>query len=408
MAPESTRRVVIVGASLAGLRTAEELRSAGFEGAITLVGNENHLPYDRPPLSKQVLAGTRSAADVTLRGRSAIEGLDVELRLGCTATAVEDRGIRVDGGERIPFSDLVIATGVSARRLSGQPDERCVHLLRTVDDSVRLRDHLQRANGLVIIGAGFIGAEVAAVARSRGLEVTMLEALPTPLAGALGNAVGARCARLHAEHGVRILTNARVSEFDAKGTDARITLADGSVLETDCVLVGVGTRPNTNWLSGLGVAVTGGVPCDETGLVEGTTNVYAAGDVAAWYSPSFGHRHRVEHWTNASEQARVVARSIVGLPVGRKTHELPYFWSDQYDIKIQLIGRPDLADHVQVAAIPDKPGRLLATYYRSARLVAALTFGAPGVLARYRPLVTTMADEEEVRAGTPDLAPSRA
>lgn len=408
MAQDSTRHIVIVGASLAGLRTAEELRAAGFEGPITLAGSEHHLPYDRPPMSKQVLAGKRSAGDVTLRERSAIDALDVRLRLGCTATAVEDDRVLLDGAEWIPFSDLVIATGVSARRLPGQPYDRCVHQLRTIDDSLRLRDHLERARSLVVVGGGFIGAEVAAVARSRGLDVTMVEALPTPLARALGNEIGRRCAQLHAEHGVRVLTHARIVDFETADGAARLNLADGSALESDCVLVGVGTRPNTGWLRGLGLDVRGGVPCDETGRVEGKANVYAVGDVAAWYNATYRHRHRVEHWTNASEQARVVARSAVGLPLGKTSHELPYFWSDQYDIKIQLVGRPDLADRVHVAGLGGKPGRLVATYYRSARLVAAVTFGAPAVLAEYRPLVAAMADEEDVRVGAPALAPGRA
>lgn len=407
MASDRARHVVIVGASLAGLRTAEHLRKAGFEGAITMVGNERRLPYDRPPLSKQVLAGARSAEDVTLRGRSEIDALDVRLRLGCTATAVAEGRLLLDGAEWMPFSDLVIATGVAARRIPDQPDQECVHLLRTLDDSLRLRDHLQRAGRLVIVGAGFIGAEVAAVARARGIDVTMVEVLPTPLSRALGVDVGARCARLHSEHGVRMLTNTRITEFATAGTAARLTLADGSVLESDCVLIGVGTRPNTGWLSGLGLDSSGGVPCDETGRVEGKANVYAAGDVAAWYNTSYAQRHRVEHWTNASEQGRVVAHSVLGQPIGSKSHELPYFWSDQYDIKIQLVGRPDLADRVHVVDIPGKPGRLIATYYRTARLVAAVTFGAPAVLARHRPLVAKMADEEEVRSSAPELAPGR-
>ncbi|MQA61231.1 MAG: ferredoxin reductase [Actinophytocola sp.] len=404
MSQHSSRRVVIVGASLGGLRTAEALRAAGFEEPITLVGEEPGLPYDRPPLSKQVLAGAWSPDDVTLCGKADLDALDVDQRLGCRATAVEEGRVILGSGESVPFSDLVIATGVAARRLPDQPDGERIHVLRTLDDSIRLRDHLRRSRSLVVVGGGFIGAEVAAVARGQGLDVTMVEVLPTPFARALGTEVGQRCAQLHLDHDTRIIVNALVTKFEESDGGARVTLGDGRVLEADCVLVGVGTSPNTRWLSGLGVDFSDGVPCDEGGRVDGRENVFAVGDVAAWHSPTYGHRHRVEHWTSAGEQARTVAHNLAGKPPRRNAVQAPYFWSDQYGTKLQLVGRPDLAERVRILEVPDKPGSVVGTFWRSSRIVAAVTFGAPVVLARYRPLVTAMASEEDVRATESRLA----
>ncbi|MGH3383127.1 MAG: NAD(P)/FAD-dependent oxidoreductase [Nocardioidaceae bacterium] len=394
---------MIVGASLAGLRTAEELRAAGYEGAITLVGKETHLPYDRPPLSKQLLTGARTAADVTLRGQADLDRLDVQLLLGRTATSVDDERVVLDHVDAVPYSDLVVATGVAARRLANQPSSDNVHVLRTLDDAIRLRDHLGRARSLLVVGAGFIGAEVAAVARQQGLEVTMVEALAAPFARALGNQVGARCRRLHEDHGVRIVTDARVSSFASSASGATLRLADGTALEADCVLVGVGTTTNQHWLSGVGLAGAGGVACDATGRVEGHRNLFAVGDVASWQNPTFGARHRVEHWTNAVEQAHVLAHTLLGVPPPRSNHEVPYFWSDQYRTKLQLVGRPDLADTADLLELPGRPGRLLGMYFRSSRLVAAVTFNAPAVLARLRPLVAAMTNEEAARATAADL-----
>lgn len=403
MVAGSPRRVVIVGASLAGLRTAEALRSTGCEDAILLVGDERHQPYDRPPLSKQLLSGARTVEDITLRPRVAIDDLGIELRLGQRATALEDRRVQLNDREWVPFSDLVIATGVSARRMPDQPNTERVHLLRTLDDSIRLREDLRHANSLLVLGGGFIGAEVAAVARAAGLDVTMLERLPEPFARALGPAVAARCADMHRQQGVRVVTHARVTGFHSSGRSVVARLDDGRTFEADCALVGVGTTPNTAWLRGAGLDTPNGIPCDDLGRVDALRNVYAVGDVAAWRSRIYGGRHRVEHWTNAAEQAHAVARAVLGQPVSRQSHEVPYFWSDQYGTKLQLVGRPDLADRVEVADLAVMPGRVVGTYFRGTRLVAAVTFGAPAVLARYRPLVATMADEKATRVVTSEL-----
>ena len=404
MATEASRHVVIVGASLAGLRTAEELRSTGFEGTITLVGKESHLPYDRPPLSKQVLSGDRAPETVTLRDAAALDKLDLQLLLGRTATAVDDKRVLLDDAESLPYTDLVIATGVSARRLANQPSSESVHVLRTLDDSIRLRDHLRRANSLLVVGAGFIGAEVAAVARQQGLDVTMVEALASPFERALGTQVGLCCRRLHEDHGVRIVTNAQVASFTSSDSSTTLRLTDGAEFEADCMLVGVGTTTNQHWLTGVGLAGSNGVPCDATGRVEGHRNMFAVGDVASWHNHRFGERHRVEHWTNASEQAHVLARTMLGAPTTNRNHDLPYFWSDQYRTKVQLIGRPDLADSVDLVDLPGKAGRLLGLYFQSSSLVAAVTFSAPAILARLRPLVASRENQEVARATAAELA----
>lgn len=395
--------VVVVGASLAGTRTAEELRTAGYEGRITLVGNESGLPYDRPPLSKQVLAGRKSAEDVTLRSRDQFDALGVELRLGATAVALRGKDLVLDDGDVLPFSELVVATGVSARRLPIQPTESNVHVLRTLADSLLLREDLRRSRSLVVVGAGFIGAEVAAVARGMGVDVTMVEALSAPFARALGAEVGARCAQLHHDAGVRLMTDAVMTSFSSDGSAVRLVLADGRVVEADTALVGVGTTVNTGWLAGSGLDVTNGVACDAAGRAVGRPDVHAVGDCAAWEGSVAGARHRVEHWTNASEQAHVAAMSLLGRPPLRSGHEMPYFWSDQYKTKIQLVGRPDLADRVEVGPAGGKPGSLLGLYFASSHLVAAVTFGAPVLLARVRPLVATRAAEGDVRAATAEL-----
>ncbi len=402
------RSIVIVGASLAGLRTAEALRSLGYEEKITLVGDEPHPPYDRPPLSKQLLSGARTEQDIVLRPQASVDDLSVDLRIGRRAEAVvAGRHVVLDTGEQVAFTELVIATGLSARRLPGQPDTDVVHVLRTLEDARRLREALRTAGSLLVVGGGFVGAEVAAVARAKGISVTMLERMPEPFAEALGTPVATRCADLHRQHGVRVVTNAHVSQLHASDQSATVRLRDGRIFEADCALVGVGTTPNSAWLRAPELTAPGGIPCDAAGRVQGRPHFFAAGDVAAWRSHTYGDRRRVEHWTNAVEQAQLVARTVLGLPPkASQPHDVPYFWSDQYQTKVQLVGRPDLADRVELTDLPDlpeRPARLLGTYFRGTRLVAAVTFGAPSALARLRPLATVLADEEKVRSTTAEL-----
>lgn len=400
---KSPEHVVVVGAGLGGLRTVESLRVAGFAGRISLVGDEPHEPYDRPPLSKEVLAGKWPEQRAVLH-RGELRDLQVDLRLGTAAIGVDDTTVELSDGSRLGYDALVVATGVRPRRLPGQPDHPELHVLRTLEDCRALRDSMARARSLLVVGAGFIGAEVAATARSAGLEVAMIEALPVPFARVLGEQMGELCARLQTEHGVTVHRAAQLTEFldttflDTDGSGLAVRLADGAVLRADCGVVGVGTVVDAGWLAGLEVPAENGLTCDGTGLVVGTDRVYAVGDVAAWPHPAFGDVRRIEHWTSATEQAMVVAQRITGTEITRAADEVPYFWSDQYGLKLQLIGRPDLATSVEVLHDPGTIKGTVAGYFADGALVAALAFHSPRLLNRCRALVRECADTQRVRS----------
>ena len=395
--------VVVVGAGLGGLRTAEFLRAAGFSGRISLVGDEAHEPYDRPPLSKQILAGTWPEHRATLR-HDGLAGLDVSLHLGRSAIGLDGDAVELDDGSRVGYDILVVATGVRPRRLPGQPDHPELHVLRTLEDCRALRGSMSRARSLLVVGAGFIGAEVAATARMAGLEVTMLEALPVPFARSLGEQMGRLCARLQTDNGVTVRCGVRLVDFaDSDGGIAAV-LADGSVVRADCGVVGVGTVVDCGWLTALGVPTESGLLCDTTGLVEGTGNVYGVGDIAAWRHPTYRDRPRIEHWTSATEQAAVVAQHIAGAQITRPADAVPYFWSDQYGLTLQLIGRCDRATSVEVLNDPGAIKGTVAGYFADGALVAVLAFHAPRLLNRYRRLVATGASEREVRSAAAELA----
>jgi NADPH-dependent 2,4-dienoyl-CoA reductase/sulfur reductase-like enzyme len=396
--------VVVVGAGLGGLRTVESLRRAGFPGQISLVGDEPHEPYDRPPLSKQILAGQWPEERAALHHGN-LADLDVSLHLGRPAIGVDGTAVELADGDRLRYDALVVATGVLPRRLPGQPDHPELHVLRTLEDCRGLRNSLSRARSLLVIGAGFICAEVAATARMAGLEVTMIEALPVPFARVLGEQMGQLCARLHTDHGVTVRCGVRLEDFPDVDSNGGIAarLADGSIVRADCGVVGVGTVVDGGWLAGLGVPTEGGLRCDSTGLVEGTTNVYAVGDVAAWQHPTVGDRRRIEHWTSANEQAAVVAQRIAGMEITRQADVVPYFWSDQYGLTLQLIGRCDLATSVEVLHDPGTIKGTVAGYFQAGSLVAVLAFHAPRLLNRYRKLVAAGASEREVRTTAAEL-----
>ncbi|HKR51174.1 MAG TPA: FAD-dependent oxidoreductase [Pseudonocardiaceae bacterium] len=393
---------MVVGAGLGGLRTVESLRAAGFAGQISLVGNEPHEPYDRPPLSKQILAGQWPEERAVLH-RGELADLDVSLYLGRSAVGVDRAAVELAGGTRLCYDALVVATGVLPRRLPGQPDHPELHVLRTLEDCRGLRDSLSRARSLLVVGAGFIGAEVAATARMAGLEVTMLEALPVPFARVLGEQMGGLCARLQTDNGVSVRCGVRLTGFaDSKGGIAA-RLADGSIVRADCGVVGVGTVIDGRWLAGLEISTEGGLLCDASGLVEGTGNVYAVGDIAAWRHPTVGDRPRIEHWTSATEQAAVVAQRIAGRAITRQADAVPYFWSDQYGLTLQLVGRCDVGTSVEMLHDPGVIKGTVAGYFRAGTLVAVLAFHAPRLLNRYRRLVAAGADEREVRATAAEL-----
>jgi 3-phenylpropionate/trans-cinnamate dioxygenase ferredoxin reductase subunit len=378
------------------------LRAEGFPGRISLIGDEPHEPYDRPPLSKQILAGQWPEQRAVLH-RGELADLDVSVHLGSSAIGVDRAGVELDDGTRLQYDALVVATGVRARRLPGQPDHPELHMLRTLEDCRGLRDSISRARSLLVVGAGFIGAEVAATARTAGLEVTMLEALPVPFARALGEQMGRLCARLQTDNGVTVRCGVQLTELTDSNGGIAARLADGTTVRADCGVVGVGTVVDGGWLAGLGIPTENGLPCDVTGLVEGTSNVYAVGDIAAWQHPTVGDQRRIEHWTSATEQATVVAQRIAGRPVARLADVVPYFWSDQYGLTVQLVGRSDLATSVEVLHDPGVVKGTVAGYFADGTLVAVLAFQAPRLLNRYRRLVAAGASEHEVHSTAAEL-----
>jgi NADPH-dependent 2,4-dienoyl-CoA reductase/sulfur reductase-like enzyme len=373
--------VVVVGASVAGYSTAAALRRGGHRGTITLLGAEPHPPYDRPPLSKQVLAGEWDAGRVALSPGPALADLDLDLRLGTAATGLDlaAREVRLEGGGAEPYDALVIATGVRPRALPGEG----AHLLRTLDDALRLRERIGPGSRLVVVGAGFLGTEAAAVARGRGAHVAMVEPAPEPLAAAVGEPVGAAIARAHREHGVELRTGVGVASVAKDG----VLLADGTVLEADAVLVAVGTQPNTEWLEGSGLTLGDGVRCDSRGMA--APGVYAAGDVARWHNPRYGVDMRVEHRTNAAEMGMAVAANLLQPEAPVDFDPVLYFWSDQYDLRIQAVGY--LRGHEETDVVYgdlDEPAFVVA-YRRGDRLAGVLAVRVPPrVLRPWRQAVT--------------------
>jgi len=380
-------RVAVVGASLAGLRAVEFLRRGGFEGELVLIGEEPHLPYDRPPLSKELLRGEWGPDRIALR-RKSYDDLDVELELGRRAVSLdtEARDVELEDGRRVPFDGMVIATGGEACELPNQPRLEGIHTLRTLDDSLAVRNALEQKPRVAVIGAGFIGAEVAASAKQLGLEVTMIEALDTPLAKSLGPEVGRLLQAVHERRGVRVCCGRRVERFDGTDRLQSLALDDGTEIECDLAVVGIGVKPAAAWLEGSGVEVDDGVLCDAT-LATTAPGIVAAGDVASWYNPLFDQRMRVEHWTNAVEQARHAVSTLLAGPAEAKAFEsVPMFWSDQFDVKIQGVGHPRPSDDLRIIGDPEGE-RFIALYARNDQLVAAVAFSQPPKLIRLRALI---------------------
>ena len=386
--PAQRNRIVVVGASVAGLAAAETLRREGYDGTLTLIGDEPHLPYDRPPLSKQLLTGQWQAERLTLRAPAAIDALHLDFRPNTPAAGLDlaARQVRLADGTRVPYDGLIIATGVRPRRLPGDG----AHVLRTLDDALALREGLLPGRRLVVVGAGFLGAEAAAVARSRGCEVILLEPAPVPLAHAVGEQVGTMLTQAHLDHGVTLRCGVTVTEASRQA----VTLADGETVEGDQVLVAVGSVPNTEWLADSGLAVGDGVLCDE--YCRAAPEVYAAGDVARWHNPLFGLPMRIEHRTNAAEQAMAAAHNLLRPENARPFAPVPYFWSDQYDLRIQAYGY--LRGHDAVAVVDGnlEARRFVAAYGRADRLVGALAVGMPPkTIHRWRQTIAARAPWRE-------------
>ena len=371
--------IVIVGGGLAALRTAEQLRRSEYAGPLTLISDEDHLPYDRPPLSKEVLRAETD--DVTLKPAEFYSENDITLRLGSGATSLDTdaQTVTLANGDVISYDELVIATGLVPKRIPSIPDLPGVRVLRTLDESLALREHAGSARNAVVIGAGFIGCEVAASLRKLGVHVVLVEPQPTPLASVLGEQIGELVARIHRAEGVDVRCGIGVTEVTGSDHVEKVVLSDGTELHADIVVVGVGSRPSTDWLDGSGVAVDNGVICDVAGRTS-APNVWAIGDVASWRD-ALGHQVRVEHWSNVAEQARAIVPAMLGTDAPSAV-VVPYFWSDQYDVKIQCLGEPEADDVVHLVA--DDGRKFLAYYERDGAVVGVVGGGMPGKVMKAR------------------------
>jgi len=350
-------RVVVVGASAAGLRVAQELRRNDFRGGLVLVGSEVHLPYDRPPLSKQVLTGAWDADRVALTSPQQLAGLDIDVRLDRPAAALDagSRRVKFHDGSDVPADAVVIATGCAARRLPAGSGLAGVHSLRTVDDSQRLRAELIQGRRLVVVGAGFLGMEIAAVARGAGLDVTVVSS-GGPLEHAVGLAVSGALADLHRERGVRLLLGLSVDRLvDACGRVQGVLLSDGTEVSADLVVVAIGAVPATDWLAGSGLTIDDGVVCDST--LRAADGVYAVGDVARWLEPRSGRLMRIEHRMHAAESAAMAALNVLG--ASDPFSPLPFWWSDQYEARIQAYGWPSATAHLWQGDLAERKAVIL-------------------------------------------------
>jgi NADPH-dependent 2,4-dienoyl-CoA reductase/sulfur reductase-like enzyme len=384
--------IVIVGGGLAAVRTAEELRREEYTGPITIVSDETRPPYDRPPLTKDVLRGERD--DTTLEPPEFYATRDIDLRLGCGARGVDTAAqtVTLADGSVLGYDQLVIATGLVPRRIPSLGDVNGIRVVRSFEDSLVLRGDAAAARRAVVIGAGFIGCEAAASLRKLGVDVVLVEPQPTPLAAVLGEQIGELVARLHRANGVDVRSGIGVAEVRGAGRVETVVLADGAELPADLVVLGVGSRPATEWLDGCGVELGNGVLCDLTGRTS-APNVWAVGDVAFWRGRG-GHETRVEHWSNVVTQVRVMVPAMLGRESLHDVAVPPYFWSDQYDVKIQCLGEPQATDTVHL--VEDDGHKFLAYYERDGVVVGVVGAGRPGKVMGARGKIATGAPIAEV------------
>ena len=369
-------RVLVVGASASGLTTAEALRRKGYEGAITLLGDEPHVPYDRPPLSKQVLSGAWEPERAALRTQEMLSALDAEFVLGDPAVGLDpgSRTVRTESGRELRADAVVIATGVRARRLPGQEDLAGVHVLRTLDDSLALRKDLVSGSRLVVVGEGVLGSEIAATARTLGLDVTLTGPLAAPMALQVGPLVSQALAELHTERGVKLrLGNGVVGLTGRGGRVTGVRLATDEVLPADVVVVAIGAIPATGWLTDSGLGLDNGVLCDSR--CRAAEGIYAVGDVARWYHEGLGRLIRMENRTNATEQAMAVAGAILG--EDRPYAPVPYFWTDQFDAKLQVHGFLPAGAEVDVVEGDLTARRFVARYVSDGTVTGVLGWNMP-------------------------------
>ncbi|CAM3273077.1 FAD-dependent oxidoreductase [Nocardioides dubius] len=385
--------VVIVGAGLAGLRTAERLRRGGYDGVLTLVGTESHPPYDRPPLSKSLLAAKETPDLPALRGSDRLAELDLDLRAGVTATRLDPEAhlVTLDDGSELAYDHLVIATGLAARAFPQWQGVEGVHVLRTFDDCLDLRASAARARHATVIGAGVLGSEIAATLRGRGTAVDLVDTLPQPLYRVAGDEVGAFIATLHRSHGVGLHLGRTVEELSTDdGRVREVRLDDGTRLRTDLVVVAVGASPVIDWLESSGLQLDAGVVVNDRGATS-APDVWAVGDVAAVPDPRGDGTVRIEHWTAAGDLAATVAANVLaalGTGEPRAHAEIPYMWSDQYDVKVQCLGLPRASDERVLLTGSLESGAFLLAFVDGGHVKAVVGAGMPAALMRCRAAVT--------------------
>ena len=382
------KEIVVVGASLAGVRACQSLRREGFEGALTLVGEEKHLPYDRPPLSKTMLSSDQDADDLTLVSSSDLSELDLNLVLGEQATGLDTNRREVTvGGDAIRYDGLIIATGARARKLSKSDDNDEIHVLRTVDDALAIRSSLRSKSAVVIVGAGFIGSEVAAAARQHDCQVTIIEANEAPLVRGLGHQVGSACGQLHQAHGVDLRLGTGVANVHGRNGIEEVELTDGTYLPAELLVVGIGAIPNTEWLIGSGLSLDDGVLCDEN-LNAGIPRIYAAGDVARAPNGWLGGRvRRTEHWTTATEHAALAAKNLLHPENSNPYSSVPFVWSDQYEDRIQVAGDTIDFDEVKVLSGSMDDRAFVAGYRLGTSLAGVVALNNMRAFVQYRRLL---------------------
>jgi 3-phenylpropionate/trans-cinnamate dioxygenase ferredoxin reductase subunit len=380
----TSRTVVIVGAGLAGIRTAEQLREGGFEGHITILGAEAHAPYDRPPLSKGALKNP-SPLPPSLIDADRIAELNIDLRLGVAAQSLDTQAKKVllANGEALAYDSLVISTGAHAKRLGSMALPPEVQVLRTFDDAAKLSAALATSGRLVVIGAGFIGCEVAATATDMGFQVSLIEAAPTPLYLPAGEIVGAEVASWHLSHGVDLRCDTKLVRFIGEDHLQGVELSTGEVIEASAVVLGLGAAPTTGWLADSGLDITDGVLCDASGKTA-VADVYALGDVARWAPAG-----RQEHWTSAISQSRVVAENIIhdGTLTLTDADALPYFWSDMYGLKLQAVGSTGLGFQTKTLRLGPDKDRLVVLYGTKGKFVGVVAASLPRVVNRSRAII---------------------
>jgi 3-phenylpropionate/trans-cinnamate dioxygenase ferredoxin reductase component len=399
-------RVVIVGAGLGGLRCAEALRANGFRGALTLLGEERRAPYDRPPLTKQLLAGTWDEARVTLATDDALATQGIVHRGGTSAVGldVDGRAVTLSSGERVEADAVVLATGAAPRRLPGTEGLGAVHVIRTMDESLALRRALAEAGDaarVVVVGAGFIGAEVASTANAQGCAVTVLEALEVPLSPIVGVEVGGWITELHRRAGVEVRAATTIDAVNAgdDGHGASVVLADGEQLAADVVVVGIGVVPATGWLADSGLTVDNGVVTDAA--LFAADGVVALGDLARfeWRHAAGTEQVRIEHWEVTAQLAAHAATSLLaGRDAAPPVSLVPYFWSDQHGRKLQMLGRPSGDDEVELASGSLADAKFTFVYHRQGRTTGVLGVASPRQVMLCRAAVERAAPLEEALA----------